>query len=107
MKSIQLPKETPTTQKTRQMALETYLNHPTFGLLYRVSLLENGKELFATLYAQRLFFLVTAGAQGIQFEPVSRADARMMMEGRLRTLRRYGQPDELQKLQATYKQTFQ
>lgn len=107
MKSVQLPQVATTTQKTRQMPLETYLNHPTFGLLYRVCVLENGKDLFATLYAQRLFFLVTVGPQGIQFEPTSRADARLMMEGQLRTLRRYGQAEELKQLQATYQQTFQ
>jgi len=88
------------------MTTEAYLNHPTFGLLYRVCLLDNGQELFATLYAQRLFFMVTVGNQGIQFDPVSRADARLSLENRLRTLRRYGQSDELAKMQACYKQTF-
>ena len=41
------------------MSTETYLNHPNFGLLFRVCMVEEGKELFATLYAQRLFFLVS------------------------------------------------
>lgn len=107
MKSVQLPKVAPPSSKTRQMVLETYLNHPNFGLLYRVCLMENGKDLFATLYAQRLFFLVSVGTQGIQFEPVSRADARLMMEGQLRTLRRYGQAEEVKQLQSVYQQTFQ
>lgn len=90
-----------------QMSHESYLNHPTFGLLYRVCLVEESKEIFATLYAQRLFFLVTTGADGVQFDPIGRADARMMIESRLRNLRRYGDPGEYDKLHLTYKQTFQ
>ncbi|HAA33067.1 MAG TPA: DUF3539 domain-containing protein, partial [Cyanobacteria bacterium UBA8553] len=41
------------------MDSETYLNHPTFGLLFRVCMVEEGQELFTTLYAQRLFFVVS------------------------------------------------
>ncbi|MBD1910563.1 MULTISPECIES: transcriptional coactivator PipX [unclassified Leptolyngbya] len=88
------------------MTTESYLNHPTFGLLYRICFLDNSQELFATLYAQRLFFLVSVEKQVIQFEPVSRADARLALENRLRSLRRHGQSEELTKLQASYKQTF-
>jgi PII interaction protein X len=90
-----------------RMSTETYLNHPTFGLLYRVCLVEEGRELFATLYAQRLFFLVTTGTNGIQFDPISRTDARMMVETRLRHLRRNGQHPDYNQLQAVHKQTFQ
>lgn len=90
-----------------RMNPETYLNHPTFGLLYRVCLIEEDRELFATLYAQRLFFLVTAGTKGVQFESISRADARILVESRLRELRRRGQYQEYEQLQATHKQTFQ
>lgn len=86
---------------------ETYLNHPTFGLLYRVSLIEENRELFATLYAQRLFFLVTGVAKSVQFEPIGRADARILVETRLRELRRTGQQQEYQQLQAVHKRTFQ
>jgi PII interaction protein X len=106
MKSIQIPSAGATKAAPSQMTTESYLNHPTFGLLYRVSFLDNGQELFATLYAQRLFFLVSIGNQGIQFDPVSRADARLALENRLRNLRRYGQSEELTKLQTVYKQTF-
>jgi PII interaction protein X len=88
------------------MSNETYINHPTFGLLYRVCLVEDTRELFATLYAQRLFFLVTADGGGVQFDPVSRTDARMMVEHRLRNLRRNGQTVELSQLQSTYKRAF-
>lgn len=34
---------------------ERYLNHPTFGMLYRVAAVSEGRDLFATLYAQRIF----------------------------------------------------
>lgn len=89
------------------MSTETYLNHPTFGLLFRVCLVEESRELFATLYAQRLFFLVTIGPNGVQFDPVGRSDARILVENRLRNLRRLGQHQEHSQLQAAYKQTFQ
>ncbi|MCL2929648.1 MAG: PipX family protein [Trichodesmium sp. St16_bin4-tuft] len=89
------------------MTNETYMNHPNFGLLYRVCLIENKKELFTTLYAQRLFFLVTNGIGGIKFEPVSRSDARLIVEVRLRQLRRDGQKADYQKLQQVHKNTFQ
>lgn len=89
------------------MSTETYLNHPTFGLLFRVCLLEENRELFATLYAQRLFFLVTTGVEGIQFDPISRTDARILVENRLRLLRRDGQQREYGLLQVVHKQTFQ
>jgi PII interaction protein X len=90
-----------------RMSTETYLNHPTFGLLFRVCVVEEHRELFATLYAQRLFFVVTTGANGIQFDPIGRTDARILVEGRMRELRRTGQTLEYSKVQATHKQTFQ
>lgn len=89
------------------MTNETYMNHPNFGLLYRVCLVEDNQELFTTLYAQRLFFLVTNGIGGIKFEPLGRSDARLMVEIRLRQLRRNGQATEYQQLQAVHKDTFQ
>lgn len=89
------------------MTNETYMNHPNFGLLYRVCLVEDNQELFTTLYAQRLFFLVTNGIGGVKFEPVGRSDARLMVEIRLRQLRRNGLAQEYQKLQQVHKNTFQ
>ncbi|MDY6938779.1 MAG: PipX family protein [Cyanobacteriota bacterium] len=85
---------------------ETYLNHPTFGLLFRVCLVGHERELFTTLYAQRLFFIVVNTQSGLAFEPISRADARLMVENRLRQLRRLGENDEFEQLQAIHKQTF-
>ncbi len=89
------------------MSNENYLNHPNFGLLFRVCLIDANRELFTTLYAQRLFFLVANGEEGLEFEPVSRTDARILVENRLRTLRRSGQSQDLSHLQVVYKQTFQ
>jgi PII interaction protein X len=85
---------------------ETYLNHPTFGLLSRVCAIDEYRSLFTTLYAQRLFFLIVTGPGGVQFEPVTRADARLLVENRLRTVRRTGTLDEQNYLQTVYKRTF-
>ncbi|AFZ14578.1 hypothetical protein Cri9333_3768 [Crinalium epipsammum PCC 9333] len=89
------------------MSNETYLNHPTFGLLYRICLLDENQELFTTLYAQRIFFLVKMNANEQTFEPITRADARQMVESRLRNFRRNGQAQEYQQLQAIHQKTFQ
>ncbi len=89
------------------MNTENYLNHPTFGLLFRVCLLEEHQELFTTLYAQRLFFLVTSGATGFKFEPISRSESRLMLENRLRLLRRTSQHQEYDQLQKILQSTFQ
>jgi PII interaction protein X len=89
------------------MNSENYLNHPTFGLLYRICFLDDSQELFTTLYAQRIFFLVTSSPKGFTFEPVTRSDARLLVENRLRLLRRTGQTQDYQQLQAIHQQTFQ
>lgn len=89
------------------MNSETYLNHPNFGLLYQVCVVGESKELFATLYAQRLFFVVTNGVDGVRFDPVSRTDARLQVESRLRQLRRNAPSKDYDHLQAIYKRTFQ
>lgn len=85
---------------------EVYLNHPNFGLLFRVCLAGESQELFTTLYAQRLFFLVTTSPDEIKFEPLSRTDARILLENRLRHLRRSGQLKEYNQLQVIHRQTF-
>lgn len=89
------------------MNSETYLNHPTFGLLYRVCIVEENQELFTTLYAQRLFFLVTTGTKGFKFEPIGRSEARLLLDNRLRLLRRTGQLQEYDQLQKVLQRTFQ
>jgi PII interaction protein X len=93
------------------MNTETYLNHPTFGLLFRVCMVEqnqeHSQELFTTLYAQRLFFVVTTNSSGIAFEPIGRSDARLLVENRLRQLRRLGLSQDFEQLQLIHQQTFQ
>lgn len=88
------------------MNSETYLNHPTFGLLFRVCQVEEEEELFTTLYAQRLFFIVKNEQGKLIFETVSRSDARLLVENRLRKLRRSSLKDEYQKLYQIHKNTF-
>ena len=89
------------------MSNENYLNHPSFGLLFRVCLIDANRELFTTLYAQRLFFLVANGKERLEFEPVTRSDARILVENRMRSLRRTGQNQDYDHLTMIYKQTFQ
>ena len=89
------------------MSNEFYLNHPTFGLLYRICLLGDDQEIFTTLYAQRLFFLVTSELKVLKFQPIGRTEARMMLENRLRILRRSGNSQEYDQLQGVFQRTFQ
>ncbi|MBW4626454.1 MAG: DUF3539 family protein [Brasilonema octagenarum HA4186-MV1] len=86
---------------------ETYINHPTWGLLYRICMVDENQELFTTLYAQRLFFIVTTDVKGMKFQPTGRTEARMMIENRLRSLRRTGQSQEYDQLQTVFQRTFQ
>lgn len=85
---------------------ETYLNHPNFGLLFRVCPVGDDRELFTTLYAQRLFFTVTQGQHGLTFEPLGRSEARQFVENRLRHLKRAGASEEFRKLETVYHQAF-
>ncbi|GFE69564.1 transcriptional coactivator PipX [Chroococcus sp. FPU101] len=89
------------------MSTEIYLNHPTFGLLYRVCVIDETQEIFTTLYAQRLFFLVKTQSESISFDPISRSDARLLVESRLRQLRRDNSTADYTTLYATYQRTFQ
>ena len=88
------------------MSNENYLNHPNFGLLFRVCLVGEGQELFATLYAHRLFFVVRNDTSGLSFEPIGRVEAKQMLDQRLRIIRRTGEQSEYDQLQKTYKQAF-
>jgi PII interaction protein X len=88
------------------MSSEIYINHPNFGLLFRICELEANRDLFATLYAQRLFFLVSTIERQTLFEPITRSDARLMVEARLRIVRRQGNDSDYQRLQTAHKQAF-
>jgi len=85
---------------------EIYLNHPTFGLLYRICMLKNNQELFTTLYAQRLFFTVTTDNSSFSFDPISRTDARLLVESLMRRLLLDREAEKHRQLQAIYQQTF-
>ena len=84
---------------------ETYINHPTWGLLYKVCMLDDEQELYTTLYAQRLFFLVAPDVKGLKFQSIGRNEARMLLENRLRNLRRNG--EKYNQLQSIFQRTFQ
>jgi PII interaction protein X len=88
------------------MTSETYLNHPTFGLLFSICTFEKDRSLFTTLYAQRLFFVVTQNQNGITFEPITRNEARIIAETVLRLLRREGTQVDYDRLQKIHRQTF-
>jgi PII interaction protein X len=68
---------------------EHYLQHPNFGLLFLICSLGEKKGLFATLYAHRMLFVVTENElENLQFESLSRLQARQLIEERLRAFRR-------------------
>ena len=90
---------------TDLVSTERYLNHPTFGLLYRVAEAGAGRDLFATLYAQRIFFLVTIQERGAQFEVIPLMDARHLAEQNLARARREG-PDAHARWRQLFDQTF-
>ncbi|QFS46509.1 pipX, PII interaction protein X [Nostoc sphaeroides CCNUC1] len=70
-------------------------------------MVDDNQDLFTTLYAQRLFFLVANDVKGVKFQSLGRTEARMMLENRLRTLRRSGQSQEYDQLQSVFQRTFQ
>jgi len=89
------------------MINETYLNHPNFGLLFSICSIDPEKSLYTTLYAQRLFFLVTINDNRLSFNSISRQEAKTTVENRMRDLRRAGQAQDFKIIQAVYQQTFQ
>ena len=60
----------------------------TFGMLYLVSPASNGRDVYATLYAQKIFFLVTLQPRGAAFEVIPYMDARHYSEMNLSKCRR-------------------
>ncbi len=82
-----------------------YLNHPTFGMLYLVSPCGEGRDVYATLYAQKMFFLVTLQPRGAQFEVIPYLDARHHAEMHLKRCQRDGS-SELSRWRELFKQTF-
>ena len=87
------------------MSSERYLNHPTFGMLYQVSLGIEGKDIYATLYAQKMFFLVEVRQREVFFEVIPYLDARNQSELNLQRARRQGSED-FSKWNNLFRQTF-
>ena len=87
------------------MSSERYLNHPTFGMLYQVSLGIDGKDIYATLYAQKMFFLVEIKQREVFFEVIPYLDARNQSELNLQRAKRKGSEDFL-KWENLFRQTF-
>ena len=87
------------------MSSERYLNHPTFGMLYQVSLGIEGKDIYATLYAQKMFFLVEVRHREVFFEVIPYLDARNQSELNLQRARRQGSED-FSKWDNLFRQTF-
>ncbi len=88
------------------MSAEIYINHPTFGLLYRICVIGKNEELFTTLYAQRLFFKVITSPEGTIFEPLTRTEARLLVEAKLRQLRGNGEWEIYKEINRVYQSTF-
>ena len=57
-------------------------------MLYRVAPAGEGRDLYATLYAQRIFFVVSLQQRGATFEVVPLMDARHLAEQNLSRARR-------------------
>ena len=89
------------------MSTEIYINHPNFGLLYRLCVIDVNVELFTTLYAQRLFFKDSLQSSNTLFEPLSRGEARIFMENHLRSLRINGKWEAYKEINQLYEKTFQ
>ena len=87
------------------MAAERYLNHPTFGMLYLVAPAGEGRDVYATLYAQRMFFLVTLQPRGAVFEVIPYGDARHHADVHLQRCQRSGAAD-LKEWKQLFDQTF-
>ncbi len=87
------------------MSSERYLNHPTFGMLYQVSSSTDGRDIYATLYAQKMFFLVEIKQREVFFEVIPYLDARNQSELNLQRARRQGS-EELAKWENLFRQTF-
>ena len=87
------------------MSSERYLNHPTFGMLYQVFPGIEGKDIYATLYAQKMFFLVEVKQREVFFEVIPYLDARNQSELNLQRARRQGSED-FSKWDNLFRQTF-
>ena len=84
---------------------ERYLNHPTFGMLYLVAPAGEGRDIYATLYAQKMFFLVTLQPRGADFEVIPYMDARHYADINISRCRKT-RSEDLELWEELFKQTF-
>jgi len=87
------------------LSSESYLNHPTFGMLYQVSQGNDGRDIYATLYAQKMFFLVEIRQKEVFFEVIPYLDARNQAELNIQRARRT-RSEDLPKWEILFTQTF-
>ena len=74
-------------------------------MLYQVSPANEDQDIYATLYAQKMFFLVTIKQREILFEVIPYLDARNQADLNLQKVRRESSSD-LAKWENLFKQTF-
>ena len=74
-------------------------------MLYQVSLGIEGKDIYVTLYAQKMFFLVEVRQREVFFEVIPYLDARNQSELNLQRARRQGY-DDFSKWDNLFRQTF-
>ena len=74
-------------------------------MLYLVSPAGEGRDVYATLYAQKMFFLVTLQARGADFEVIPYMDARHYAEMNISRCRK-NRSENLAVWQKLFKQTF-
>ena len=74
-------------------------------MLYLVAPAGEGRDVYATLYAQKMFFLVTLQPRGAEFEVIPYLDARHYAEMHLSRCRRDNSPDQ-KRWQELFHQTF-
>ena len=74
-------------------------------MLYLVAPAGEGRDVYATLYAQKMFFLVTLQPRGAQFEVIPYLDARHHAEVHLARCKK-DRLSDIQRWQDLFHQTF-
>ena len=74
-------------------------------MLYLVAPAGEGRDVYATLYAQKMFFLVTLQSRGAQFEVIPYLDARHHSEKHLARCKR-NKSEETKHWEELFHQTF-
>ena len=74
-------------------------------MLYLVAPAGEGRDVYATLYAQKMFFLVTLQSRGAQFEVIPYLDARHHCEIHLARCKK-NKSEEIKHWEELFHQTF-